>query len=297
MENKTNYPTVFVVKQIIADTPRHYNEKRYPEFKTTSRTWYRATLEEAEAIVRKLAAEDMVHNERVAKECEEPYWRMKTDVICYTIDEEPLVEEYVQTSNRVYDASATLLEHWDGRLFSDDNCFGINREIQKERFKEGDIVEVLDGDKVKLGIVDGVELQEGKYLVFEKFKDGNPCVDFKEALKVFAPHFPVSKTVERDLRQQHEKYVLGCIRRGNYTCSREDIEHSDQCGCYGCGCIFRSTDVKDYMPDTPLCPKCGNNTVIGDYCFPITETFLKGMRRKVQEIVEGEYKRFKSARK
>lgn len=298
MENTINYPTVFVVKQVTAAKPLRYNEKRYPEYKTESKTWYRATLEEAETLVRKLAAENKEWNEHGAKESEGRYWWEKTDVICYTIDEYPLVEKDEDPSYRVYDASATLLNHWDLRLSSDGKCWGIDREILKERFNEGDIVEVLDGDKVRLAIVKGVYLDDDSYHLLDKYEDGSDYYRYEFGLNVFAPHFPVPKTVEKKLRTQFEKYVLSYeIGSNNYTCGREDIEHSDQCGCYGCGSIFRSTDVKDYMLDTPLCPKCGNNTVIGDYCFPITETFLKGMRRKVQEIVEGEHKRFKSARK
>lgn len=208
MENTINYPTVFVVKQVTAAKPLNYNEKRYPEYKTESKTWYRATLEEAEALVRKLAAENKEWNEHGAKETDGHYWWERTDVICYTIDECPMVEKDEEPSYRVYDDSATLLVRWDVRLRTDDNFLGIDREVQKERFKAGDFVEVLHGDTVKLGIVESGFLQDDAYNILNKYEDGSDYYRPEFGLTIFAPHFPVPKTVEKSLTTQLEKYSL-----------------------------------------------------------------------------------------
>jgi NAD-dependent SIR2 family protein deacetylase len=67
--------------------------------------------------------------------------------------------------------------------------------------------------------------------------------------------------------------------------SRKEIEGSNKCGCFHCLAIFDSSEIDDCIdeadgaPQTPLCPKCGIDSVIGDKSgYPITKQFLKKMK-------------------
>jgi len=58
---------------------------------------------------------------------------------------------------------------------------------------------------------------------------------------------------------------------------------SGSCGCFHCGAVFPPAEIEDWIDavaeeDTPLCPKCGIDSVIGDMSgFPVTQEFLTTM--------------------
>jgi hypothetical protein len=62
---------------------------------------------------------------------------------------------------------------------------------------------------------------------------------------------------------------------------REDILHSDNCGCFYCLTVFKPADILEWTDDdqTALCPNCGIDSVIGDKSgYPVTDLdFLKQM--------------------
>ena len=67
--------------------------------------------------------------------------------------------------------------------------------------------------------------------------------------------------------------------------SRKEIEQSHLCGCFKCLAIFSSSKIDDWwdevdgIPQTPVCPECGIDSVIGDKSgYPITKEFLKKMK-------------------
>ena len=68
--------------------------------------------------------------------------------------------------------------------------------------------------------------------------------------------------------------------------SRKEIEQSVLCGCFKCLAIFSLSKIDDWwdevdgIPQTPVCPKCGIDSVIGDKSgYPITKEFLKKMKK------------------
>lgn len=64
----------------------------------------------------------------------------------------------------------------------------------------------------------------------------------------------------------------------NYSFKNKSlIEIADNCGCYHCCELFKSTEVKNYTDDgkTALCPKCNIDAVLGDKNgFDINKEFL-----------------------
>jgi hypothetical protein len=70
------------------------------------------------------------------------------------------------------------------------------------------------------------------------------------------------------------------------TGSRKEIEQSNLCGCFNCLAIFRPAEIHRWwddeygMPQTPVCPKCEIDSVIGDKSgYPITKEFLSKMNK------------------
>ena len=68
--------------------------------------------------------------------------------------------------------------------------------------------------------------------------------------------------------------------------SRKEIEQSVLCGCFKCLAIFSPSKIDDWwdevdgIPQTPVCPECGIDSVIGDKSgYPITQEFLKKMKK------------------
>ena len=68
--------------------------------------------------------------------------------------------------------------------------------------------------------------------------------------------------------------------------SRREIEQSTLCGCFKCLAIFKASEIVDWwdevdgIPQTPVCPKCGIDSVIGDKSgYPITKEFLNKMKK------------------
>ena len=66
--------------------------------------------------------------------------------------------------------------------------------------------------------------------------------------------------------------------------NREQIERSNQCGCFSCCRIFPASEVTDYVsPEEPtaICPYCHIYSVIGDASgYPVTEEFMKEMIKR-----------------
>lgn len=69
---------------------------------------------------------------------------------------------------------------------------------------------------------------------------------------------------------------------------REEMLKSELCGCFYCETIFDPSEIKEWIDkekndiaQTPLCPKCGIDSVIGSQSgFPINDKeFLKEMHK------------------
>lgn len=68
------------------------------------------------------------------------------------------------------------------------------------------------------------------------------------------------------------------------THHRADIEASDICGCFYCLKTFPPAEITEWWDrdgQTPVCPKCGIDSVIASASgFPITRKFLREMHNK-----------------
>jgi hypothetical protein len=67
---------------------------------------------------------------------------------------------------------------------------------------------------------------------------------------------------------------------------RDEIQNSEICGCFYCFAVFKPdaienwVDERDGIGQTPLCPMCGIDAVIGSRSgFLINEVFLKKMHQ------------------
>jgi hypothetical protein len=63
--------------------------------------------------------------------------------------------------------------------------------------------------------------------------------------------------------------------------NREQIAKSEVCGCFHCLAVFAPSEIKEWVDneDTPLCPKCGIDSVLGSASgFPIDKEFLRKMK-------------------
>ena len=70
------------------------------------------------------------------------------------------------------------------------------------------------------------------------------------------------------------------------TYNREEIIHSEICGCFYCLATFKPTEIdewideKDGIGQTAMCPKCGIDSVIGSRSgIAITKEFLDKMHQ------------------
>ena len=83
----------------------------------------------------------------------------------------------------------------------------------------------------------------------------------------------MTKTEENELIFAHEKSFK------NMSALKKD----QLCGCFYCLKIFRSSEIKESIPEegggeTALCPYCGIDAVLGESLrFPIDEKFLTKM--------------------
>lgn len=78
------------------------------------------------------------------------------------------------------------------------------------------------------------------------------------------------------------KYTVGQLTAAHEHSAnhRDEIEHSQKCGCFNCCCIYDAKDVIEYddKGKTALCPCCDIDCVIGDASgFELTPEFLKAM--------------------
>lgn len=69
---------------------------------------------------------------------------------------------------------------------------------------------------------------------------------------------------------------------------RDEIEASHRCGCFYCMAIFTPSEIEEWVDaddhtsegDTALCPRCGNDSVLGDQSgYPIKKEFLENMNK------------------
>jgi hypothetical protein len=61
---------------------------------------------------------------------------------------------------------------------------------------------------------------------------------------------------------------------------REELEHSDGCGCFYCFTTFPTSEIKTWVDGnrTAICPNCGMDSVIGSASgFPLTKVALRRM--------------------
>ncbi len=74
-----------------------------------------------------------------------------------------------------------------------------------------------------------------------------------------------------DLKKAHDK--------SSYH--RKDLEQSAECGCFYCLNVFSPAEIREWIDrdETALCPKCGIDSVIGDFSgLPVTKDFLEQMK-------------------
>lgn len=79
------------------------------------------------------------------------------------------------------------------------------------------------------------------------------------------------------------KMLLVALHHSSFR-NKEQIDNSNQCGCFHCGKIFPATevvkwcDIDDKGAPTAVCHHCGTDSVLGDGCgFTINHTLLKLM--------------------
>jgi hypothetical protein len=63
--------------------------------------------------------------------------------------------------------------------------------------------------------------------------------------------------------------------------NRQQISQSEACGCFYCLAVFGPSEIEEWVDcgDTPLCPKCGIDSVLGSASgFPINKEFLHKMK-------------------
>jgi len=75
------------------------------------------------------------------------------------------------------------------------------------------------------------------------------------------------------------------IDRAHAVSSRhkEQIERSDQCGCFYCQKTFAPSTIREWWDDgqTAVCPHCGIDSVLGSASgFPLTTEFLAQMHQR-----------------
>ena len=79
-----------------------------------------------------------------------------------------------------------------------------------------------------------------------------------------------------DYIEAHKHCTMSCI----------EIEQSKLCGCFNCLAIFTPAEITEWwdeiggIPQTPVCPECCIDSVIGDKSgYPITKEFLSKMQK------------------
>ena len=196
--------------------------RRYPRFEVyTEQVIIATSLEKAEEGMRK----------HIEKGCRldniYAFYIREIPVDCPAVGAECL-------SERVYDASGRML---DRRLFSsipEERELFNGRKQEDLRFRPGDIVEVLDCEQVRLGVLTAVptspsranEINSTGLLQLDETDDSYTVYlepDYKshtyaDALRVFAPH---SQVPEPTLRKIKKAYLKMTINQ-DYTSALED---------------------------------------------------------------------------
>lgn len=307
-----NITSIFQVRMITMGGPAEGKRQLYPKYTTDDyASGFATTLAEAEAIVHKDVA----------------WWKAqeyRIGVFCYIIAEKPMgmmTYDGETLSERIYDADGRLINR---SFCSSSFCYYTDYDNNSPRaarpdeifrgrpeefvtFRKGDIVEVLNGNEVRLAIVVGTPLttrwvweknqttQDKRgldELIFDESDDNYTVIDgpgyeyhkHVSAMRVFAPHFHVPVRIERRFKGYLEKAEY---YQKAHDCSfrnKEQLEKSETCGCFFCGKIFSPKEITSYIStDEPTaeCPYCLTDSVIGDASgFPITPQFLRNMRRR-----------------
>ncbi len=238
--------TIFVLSRTVIDELPERCRQHYPEYEITRdrNIGYFHTLEDAESAMRK-------HVEKVRKSLSEGD-RFEDETFCYEIKERPIGElgyACAIVSHRVYDADGCFLEQTlcaSGCFTEEDYIYGIFRGRTEEqmRFKPGDIVEVVNHNKVSLGFVVcqplSVEdcwrmwqrhIKERETLIAETgdphdagmpeyfgCDDSDDCYivlttsqyishSHEPVTDVFAPHFPIPNYIRKRLETAYRRFV------------------------------------------------------------------------------------------
>ncbi len=140
--------TIFEVTEYDVDSLPEHRRQPYPKFDVSeSRVGFARSLQEAETLIRKAIDQ--------AKEYE-------TEIYCFHVREFPIGEilnGYFGVSARLYDSNGSCIDQtYCSDLMRDHGTeYGHfrGRVEAAQRFKPGDIVEVLYGDKVALAVAVG----------------------------------------------------------------------------------------------------------------------------------------------
>lgn len=145
------YKTVFCLIEIDVTTDREEREVMYPEFEIRQRM---------QGIF-----SDKEQAERGIQECIKNAVEWNTEIYCFKVYEVPLNHvTYIGTGNffksvreYLYDEKCNLLDYTicsslDEDIFTEYGSF-LGKPAESMRFKKGDLVEVIEQDKVRLAVV------------------------------------------------------------------------------------------------------------------------------------------------
>lgn len=73
--------------------------------------------------------------------------------------------------------------------------------------------------------------------------------------------------------------------------NKEEIKLSKKCGCFFCLYIFNPSEIEDWCDkgETALCPKCGIDSVLGDYSEEITKGHLIEIHKKRFNLLKNDH--------
>lgn len=234
--------TVFVVTEIdmccLPDRRRSY----YPKFDVYRNiVGYSCSLEGAEALMHKAieSTEDV------------------SEIYCFHIVEHFLDhQEEDEVSWRLYSNRGELIDHsWHEACLTRHSSVFRGRPKSSIRFKAGDIVEVLNGNEVRLAVatqspidiewcweyrnrclmhlagnIEGKDIESEWYYGLDGSDDqaavidgpGYECHDHISSLNIMPLRFPISKR----LRERYESYWQVCLKQDEEYKKRRESEHS-----------------------------------------------------------------------
>ena len=148
---RRDYKTVFCLVEIDVTTDREEREVMYPEFEIRQRM---------QGIF-----SDKAHAEEGIKECVKSAYEDNVEIYCFKVYEVPLDQNtYLGTDNfyrsvreylyndKSHEIDSTTCSSLDEDIFTEYGSF-LGKPKEHMRFKKGDIVEVIEQDKVRLAVV------------------------------------------------------------------------------------------------------------------------------------------------